>query len=174
MSHKKEEKAEKINIVTGPGSDGNSDSPIIITDGSIQVVSINDDFHPNTIRTSSVFSIQKSNNGTAVFKPGNIPAAQVPWTLTLTDNANNVVTIAALAPSGQPANGIQNAFFNWTITVTTNNVNNPITRFDMNGGESRVSHAAFQTLQSAALSVNGGQATELKQGAHVSISIHFR
>lgn len=161
-------------IVVGPGSDGSgSDSPIIITDGSCQIISINDDFHPTPLRSSSVFVIPKSNGGALSVKPDNVKVnaatagsmAAATVVIVLTDNATNNTLTIQMVPT---ASG---AYFNWAISVTSAMANLPLTRFDMNGGESRIAHPSFN-ITSGTINVGGVGAANLATPKH--FTIHFR
>jgi hypothetical protein len=167
--------ADMVHRLTGPGTDGGgSDSPIIITDGSFTMVSINDDFHPTPLRASNTFAINKSNGGTAVIRPGAIPLT-TSFTILLQDTANgtapnNTITIAG-TPTLTTVNGVN--FTNWVITATYANVAGntlgPITRFDMNGGESRLAHP-FTAVFGSVTTPAGTQVLSSPK----NFSIHFR
>ena len=175
---KKEEEIEmtrdkrRVNPTIGPGSvDGTgSDSPIIITDGSCQMISINDDFHPTALRSSGAYVISKSNGGTLTIKPDNVTAnaangvAAATCTITLLDNAANTIIIKAT-----PALSATSDYYNWTISVTTSLTT--FGRFDMNGGESRIAHSSFKIL-SGTVMVGTMAAQNLQSPKH--LTIHFR
>lgn len=176
-ARKKAAKSKTIPILVGPGSDGSSDSPIIITDGSTQFISINDDFHPTSLRSNSVYIISKSNGGTLTVKPDGITSnaataatmAAATVTITLTDTGNNTVVIVAI-PS--PVNaGSTIAYFNWTLQLTASVNLAPFNRFDMNGGESRIAHPSFK-ISTGTVVVGAGAPINLLTPKH--ITIHFR
>lgn len=165
-------------IVVGPGSDGASDSPIIITDGSTQFISINDDFHPTALRNNSVYLISKSNGGTLTVKPdgyssnaataASMAAATVTITLTDAGAANTVQILATPSPVNA---GSTTAYFTWTLQVTASANLLPFQRFDMNGGESRIAHSAFR-INAATVSIGNGGNQNVTTPKH--ITIHFR
>jgi len=175
--HKKGQRLDKdsgIGIFNNPGS-GPSDSPIIITDGSLNIFSIDDDFQPS-VGSNLNYALQKSasTSSNVTMRPGGTPfapgtTAGSAWVLTLKDSNGVVVTISAvLQVISVPADATPVSFNQWGIRVGSSNTN-------LLRASGKLKHPNFvlDARTTGTLLVNGGPFPGGLPNSLIHFSIHF-
>jgi len=164
-----------VTIFTGAG--GSGDSPIFITEGSLEIVGINEDFQPAVAVPAVSFTVNKTSTiGSVKIKPGSVASnSGAAWSIALTETGAHPrsVQIAATTPlqATDPTSKI--LYFCWSITVSISGGSGSETllRQPRNGGECRLRHETF-VLTGATSTLSGFPAGTTLPTNH--FSIHFR
>lgn len=161
--------------ITGLG-DGPTDSPIIITDGSFLMISLNNDYYPRTSAypdassTGAQFQVHKtSNTKPVIFRSDakNFKTTGNSWTVSIngTDSTGAALALTITSTTGDP----------WTITVsvTGNSGNNLLTRQPQSGGDCRLTLGDFTFTKVILTNFVDKQGTAAPDLAIKNCSIHF-
>ena len=79
-----------VTIFTGAG--GSGDSPIFITEGSLEIVGINEDFQPAVAVPAVSFTVNKTSTiGSVKIKPGSVASnSGAAWSIALTETGTHL------------------------------------------------------------------------------------